>query len=113
MDDLPLYEVKADLFRGLAHPLRVRILELVCAADEVPVADLLTELKLKPPHLSQHLAVLRNAGVVTARREGNSVFYRLEHPALAEMLAAARVVLSDRLTRTREALAALDEGDGA
>ena len=67
MDDLPLYEVKADLFRGLAHPLRVRILELVCAADEVPVADLLTELKLKPPHLSQHLAVLAHTAVVRSR----------------------------------------------
>lgn len=108
----PLHDHKADLFKALAHPVRVRALELL-SDGELPVSELLAATGIEASHLSQHLAVLRNAGVVTARREGNAVFYRLEHPALAEMLAAARVVLSDRLTRTREALAALDEGDGA
>jgi len=94
MDDLPLYEVKADLFRGLAHPLRVRILELVCAADEVPVADLLAELKLKPPHLSQHLAVLRRYGLVTSTRRGSQVFCSAADPSVASLLTSARAVLA-------------------
>ncbi len=107
----PLHAHKADLFKALAHPVRVRTLELLTSAER-PVSELLAETGIEASHLSQHLGVLRNAGVVAARREGNAVYYRLEHPALAEMLAAARVVLSDRLSRTREALAALESGEG-
>src|SRR5690554_3275320 len=106
----PLHAHKADLFKALAHPVRVRALELL-SESELPVSELLAATGIEASHLSQHLAVLRNAGVVTARREGNAVFYRLEHPALAEMLAAARVVLSDRLSRTREALAELENSE--
>ena len=55
----PLYEVKANLFKGLAHPLRIRILELLSTAQELSVADLLKEMELEASHLSQHLSVLR------------------------------------------------------
>lgn len=110
--ELPLYALKAELFKALAHPVRVRTLELL-AEGERPVSELLAATGIEASHLSQHLAVLRGAGVVASRREGNAVHYRLEHPALAEMLAAARQVLSDRLARTREALASLEEGEDA
>lgn len=106
--DLPLHALKAELFKALAHPVRVRVLELLVPGER-PVSELLADLGIEASHLSQHLAVLRGAGIVTAHREGNAVRYRLEHPALAEMLAAARTVLSDRLARTREALADLEE----
>ena len=108
----PLHAHKADLFKALAHPVRVRALELLSDSEQ-PVSALLAATGIEASHLSQHLGVLRNAGVVTARREGNAVHYRLEHPALAEMLGAARVVLTDRLTRTREALAELESGERA
>ena len=96
--DLPLAEVKADLFKALAHPVRVRTLELLVERDR-QVSELLTELQLEASHLSQHLAVLRRAGVVTARRTGNAVQYSLALPAVADMLAAARAVLVDAATR--------------
>ncbi len=107
----PLYVHKADLFKALGHPVRVRALELL-SDGELPVSDLLVATGIEASHLSQHLGVLRNAGVVTARRAGKSVYYRLEHPGLAQMLVAARSVLSDRLSRTREALSELDSGAG-
>ena len=106
-----LHAHKADLFKALAHPVRVHTLELL-SAGETPVSEILAATGIEASHLSQHLGVLRNAGVVTARREGKAVHYRLEHPALAEMIAAARVVLSDRLTRTSAALAALESSEG-
>ena len=112
MDTQPLYGIKAELFKALAHPVRVRTLELLTAAER-PVSELLAETGIEASQLSQHLGVLRNAGLVAARRAGNAVYYRLEHPALADMLAAARVVLTDRLSRTREALAALESGEDA
>ena len=105
----PLYELKANLFKGLAHPFRIRILELLSAADEVSVAQL----------LSQHLAVLRRHRLVGSERRGSHVYYRLANPATAEMLAVARVLLLDMLrtesaqleeTRTLPTLSALPAG---
>lgn len=97
-DDRPLAEVKAELFKALSHPVRVRTLELLVDRDR-QVSELLTELGLEASHLSQHLAVLRRAGVVTARRTGNAVHYALALPAVADMLAAARTVLVDAAAR--------------
>ena len=101
--DRPLAEVKADLFKALSHPVRVRTLELLVERDR-QVADLLTELDLEASHLSQHLAVLRRTGVVTATRRGNAVHYTLALPAVADKLAAARAVLVDAATRRAELL---------
>lgn len=101
--DRPLADVKADLFKALAHPVRVRTLELLVERDR-QVAELLTELGLEASHLSQHLGVLRRAGVVTARRTGNAVHYALAQPAVADMLAAARAVLVDAAARRHELL---------
>src|SRR5690625_7473991 len=64
----PLYEVKANLFKGLAHPWRIRILELLSGAEEVSVADLQTDTELEASHLSQHLAVLRRHRLVESER---------------------------------------------
>ncbi len=95
--DRPLYEVKSNLFKGLAHPFRIRTLELLAAAPERSVADLLHQLGLEASHLSQHLAVLRRHRLVESERRGSHVYYRLAHPAVAEMLAAARIFLLDVL----------------
>lgn len=89
----PLYEVKANLFKGLSHPFRIRVLELLTDAPEVSVADLLSETGLEASHLSQHLAVLRRHRLVDSERRGNHVYYRLAHPQVAQMLAAARQLL--------------------
>ena len=90
----PLYEAKANLFKGLAHPLRIRILELLAGAEEeVSVADLQTETGLEASHLSQHLAVLRRHRLVVSERRASHVFYRLVDRRTADMLAAARGLL--------------------
>lgn len=109
----PLYEIKANLFRALAHPVRIRVLELLVAAqtdpatpDEVNVSALLADIGVSPSHLSGHLAVLRNYGVVTSRRTGSHVFYRTAHPAVADLLASARRFLLDSLADTQGHLAA-------
>ncbi len=108
--DRPLAEIKADLFKALAHPVRVRTLELLAERGR-PVSELLAELGIEASHLSQHLAVLRRAGVVVARREGNAVHYALAVPAVADMLAAARAVLLDVLARSRDTLEDLEQAE--
>jgi ArsR family transcriptional regulator len=89
----PLYQVKADFFKGLAHPLRIRVLELLSSADERTVADLLEQTGLEPSHLSQHLAVLRRHRLVESERRGSLVYYRLAHRETAQLLITARELL--------------------
>ena len=89
----PLYEVKANLFKGLAHPLRIRILELLAAADEVSVAQLQSGTGLEASHLSQHLSVLRRHRLVESERRASHVYYRLNDPQVAELLGTARRLL--------------------
>lgn len=89
----PLYEVKANLFKGLAHPFRIRILELLSSSPEVSVAVLQAETALEASHLSQHLAVLRRHRLVQSERRGSRVFYRLADPRVADLLAVARSLL--------------------
>lgn len=93
----PLYEVKANLFKGLAHPFRIRILELLSTAPERSVADLQAQTGLEASHLSQHLAVLRRHRLVESERRGSHVFYRLGDPAVGRLLAVARDLLVEVL----------------
>ena len=99
----PLYEIKANLFKALAHPARIRVLEIL-AADEQPtaVSTILAETDLEPTALSQHLAVLKRHGVVRAQRVGNAVFYELAHRSIAALLVSARAFLADTLRTQQE-----------
>ncbi|HOQ53790.1 MAG TPA: metalloregulator ArsR/SmtB family transcription factor [Micropruina sp.] len=101
----PLYEVKAGLFKGLAHPFRIRILELLSAAAEVSVTDLQNETGLEASHLSQHLAVLRRHRLVDSERRASHVYYRLADAKVADLLTVARELLLSVLATDREMLA--------
>lgn len=102
----PLSEVKAELFKALAHPARVRALE-VLAEGERTVGELQPLVGIEPSHLSQQLGVLRRAGLVVTRREGSSVFYQLRDPAVADLLALAKRLLLASLAQARDLLADL------
>lgn len=93
---MPVYDDKAELFRILGHPTRIRVLELL-QSGPTPVRELLAELDLEPSNLSQQLAVLRRTGLVSATRTGTSVVYRLGTPHIADLLAAGRAILSSKL----------------
>lgn len=101
----PLYEVKANLFKGLAHPVRVRVLEVLANAEaDLSVSDLLTDTGLEASHLSQHLSVLRRHNLVVAERRGSLVFYSLAYPQVADLLAVARQLLVEILETTQQHL---------
>lgn len=109
----PLAEVKAELFKALGHPARVRALE-VLADGERAVGELQPLVGIESSHLSHQLAVLRRAGLVTTRKEGSSVVYALRDPLVAELLAVARQLLLLHLAETRDLLADLAaEPEGA
>lgn len=109
----PLYEVKANLFKGLAHPVRIRVLEVLASAETLSVADLLADTGLEASHMSQHLSVLRRHNLVVAERRGSQVFYRLAYPQVADLLKVSRALLVEILEHTRQQLASTVSLPGA
>jgi DNA-binding transcriptional ArsR family regulator len=89
---IPLYQAKAEFFRTLGHPVRIRVLELLSERDHA-VHDLLAEIHVEPSGLSQQLAVLRRAGLVNQRREHGEVRYEIAVPEVRDLLLSARTIL--------------------
>lgn len=108
-DARPLYEVKAGLFRGLSHPYRIRLLELLADGKEHTVAELIEATDLEASHASQHLSVLRRHRLVASDRRASHVYYRLVSPQIADLLAVARAVLVELTTVDAKALDGLAE----
>lgn len=108
---VPLSEVKAELFKALAHPARIRALE-VLAEGERSVGELQPLVGIESSHLSQQLGVLRRAGLVTTRKEGSSVFYAVRDPLVVELLLVAKRLLLRSLASTRDLLADLSAAVG-
>lgn len=104
---LPISELKAEMFRALSHPARIRILETL-AAGERSVGEMQPEIGIELSHLSQQLGVLRRAGLVASRKEGQSVYYSVKDPLITELLRVAKALLISSLTETRDLLADLD-----
>ncbi|MER5962165.1 metalloregulator ArsR/SmtB family transcription factor [Streptomyces sp. NPDC002057] len=102
----PLYQLKAEFFKTLGHPVRIRVLELLCDREH-GVAEMLRDTGVEPAYLSQQLAVLRRANMVVARREGTAVHYALTSPQVAELLTVARSILSGVLADQADLLADL------
>ncbi len=99
----PVYVVKAQLFRTLGHPVRIRILELL-ADGERTVGDLQDALDLDSSGTSQHLAALRQQGVLESRRVGTSVYYRIRDPRVSQLLAVAKQILTSALSDSQALL---------
>lgn len=105
---VPLYEAKAEFFRILGHPVRIRVLELLCEGPK-QVRELLAAIEIEASNLSQQLAVLRRYGIVTATRDGSTVVYALAGADVSELMLAARRILTELLVDKRELLDVLQE----
>jgi ArsR family transcriptional regulator len=95
-----LQTFKAQFFRALAHPTRIRMLEILVRGGHT-VQELQEALMLDQPIVSQQLAVLRNQGIVSAQKEGLSVRYTLRDPLVGELLDLARRIFNNQLAGTR------------
>ncbi|MFE1291830.1 ArsR/SmtB family transcription factor [Streptomyces sp. NPDC058751] len=103
---VPLYQAKAEFFRMLGHPVRIRVLELLQDGPQ-PVRELLGEIEVEPSSLSQQPAVLRRSGIATATRDGSTVVYALAGGDMADLMKAARRILTQMLSGRNELLAEL------
>jgi len=106
---VPLYQAKAEFFRTLGHPARIRILELLSERDHA-VHELLEEIDIEQSNLSQQLAVLRRTSLVVSHRHGGEVVYSVSVPEVRDLLLAARSILSGIITSQGELEAELTPG---
>jgi DNA-binding transcriptional ArsR family regulator len=99
----PLYQLKAEFFKTLGHPVRIRVLELLSVREHA-VSELLAAIEIEPANLSQQLAVLRRAGLVTTRKEGATVHYSLTNSEVSDLMRVARSILTGVLSGQVELL---------
>lgn len=107
---LPVCQAKADFFRMLGHPVRIRVLELL-QSGPMPVSGLLAAIGVEPSALSQQLAVLRRSGMVTATRSGSTVVYELAGGEVTELLGVARRALTEVLAGQHALLTELRQAE--
>lgn len=96
-----MYAMQSEICRGLAHPVRLEVVHLL-GTCELGFGELLGQMKVTKAKLSQHLAVLRMAGIVTARRDGARMFYRLKYPEIESACQAVAKVLAKHLVELQE-----------
>jgi ArsR family transcriptional regulator len=99
---------KAEFFKALSHPARIKIIELL-RAGELNVTELQEQLEIDASSVSQHLSVLRNKNIVDSRKAGTTVFYKVRDPEVFELLDIARRIFNNQLINTRSTLEQLEE----
>ena len=99
----PIYALKAEFFRTLGHPVRVRMLQLL-RDGEMSVGALQAALALDSSGTSQHLAALRKQGLVSSRRDGTSVYYSVKDERMLALLQLAKEIISSSLEENRQLL---------
>lgn len=103
----PLSQFKAEFFKALAHPLRIRVIDEL-RAGERGVGELSGALGVEQSTLSQQLAVLRSRNIVAGRKEGSSVLYSVRDPILFDLLDVARVIFNNHLIDVQHLLRQLN-----
>ena len=98
-----VYQMKAEFFRILGHPVRVRILDLLRDGERT-VGDLQQELQMYSSGTSQHLGALRKHGILEGRRVGTSVYYNVRDPRIFQLLEVARQILTSSLIESQAVL---------
>ena len=99
---------KAEFFKALSHPARIKILELL-RTGELSVTELQEQLGIESSSVSQNLAILRHKKIVDSRKAGTTVFYWVRDPAVFDLLDAARRIFNNQLLDTRSTLEQLEE----
>ena len=96
MSDRNLYKLHASICHTLANPKRLEIIDKL-RVGELSVTELVEALEISQSNLSQHLSVMRQRGIVTTRREGLKVFYRLSNSKITQACDLMRQVLLENL----------------
>jgi ArsR family transcriptional regulator len=106
----PISEVKAEFFKTLSHPARIRVLELL-RDGKLSVGELIPKVGLEPSHLSQQLSALRRANIVNSRKKGSTVYYSIADHRIFELLEVAKQIIASSLTEARDLLEEMESPD--
>lgn len=101
--------INAELFRALGHPVRIRVLELLRAREEMSVRELRGAAQIEPGAASQHLGAMRRQRLLAARRQGTSVFYRVRDPRAFRLLDLARELMTSQARYSQTLLEGLND----
>jgi DNA-binding transcriptional ArsR family regulator len=108
----PIYQVKAEFFKTLGHPARIRVLE-VLRDGECSVGELIPAVGIEPSHLSQQLGILRRANILQVRKQGATVRYSVTDPRIFDLLEVARAILTSSLAGSSKLLTELRAQEAA
>ncbi len=101
-----LVKFKAEFFKALASPLRIRILDEL-RSGELTVTELRLRLGVEPTNLSQQLAILRSKNIIVGRKQGSNIYYSCHDPAIFEFLDAAKKIFNNHLISIKDMLEVL------
>jgi DNA-binding transcriptional ArsR family regulator len=106
-----IYEMRADLAKALAHPLRLEILDILLTEGEQCVCEIVDKVGAQQPTVSKHLSILRDAGILASRKDGLMVFYRVRVPCIQGFFHCLDRVLDEDLKRRQAHLEEVIYGD--
>jgi len=98
-----LFHLHAEVCKTLSHPKRLEILSIL-SHDEMAVGDIVKKMKITKPNVSQHLAIMRNAGILEARRDGVNIYYRISNPKVIQACELMRQVLLENHSKREKLL---------
>lgn len=96
--NLSIYELQAEICSALASPVRLQILDLL-VEKEMTSSELLEVLEIPKANLSQHLAVLKDAGILESRKSGTFQYWSLAIPKIKDACSLVRTVLMEKITQ--------------
>ena len=105
-DEALVFKIKADFLKALGHPVRLAVIERL-KMREASVGQLVSALGVEQSSISKHLAILRLAGILTARQVGVTVFYSVKDRGIYKVLRPISEILRKKLTESRDILSRL------
>lgn len=103
MTDKSIFEMQAEICKTLTNPKRIEILS-VLKTDERTVTELVNALGASKANVSQHLAVMRHKGILTTRREGVNIYYRVANPKVIDACSLMKEVLFEQHMAKKKAV---------
>ena len=107
MDDM-VFKIKADFLKGLAHPIRLQVIEYL-KNGRASVGKLVTELGVEQSNLSRHLAILRDLGILEAEQEKTTVYYSIHDHDIFKILRPIAELLRKKLKKSEKILESLSK----
>jgi ArsR family transcriptional regulator len=101
-----VFKIKADFLKALAHPIRLEIIEHL-KTRESSVGEMVKGLAVEQSGLSKHLAILRQAGILSSRQEGVTVYYSIRDSGIFSVLRPIAEILRKKLRESQDVLAHL------